>query len=464
MDWISNLFIALLLTDISGTLFYVIGIIFRKIWFRRDIRMIHFSTVVVLCAYVLPIVYFVLRANRRLDENLGGDVNMFYNTPRTMELFAIMGWVWVALFLLLLAYKLFGRFRSAMVYRGNIPEEDEMVKRRFAEICTELGIGDKVSLCRNDSINMPCITYHHGMVVILPLNQYTEKEVEVIFYHELCHYLERDVSLRTLGILISLLHVFNPLVHIMLRQMRLICEMSCDRMACEKAGGRFSERQYFQVIMGMLDESKKRERYQLFALVDDRSHYERRVAAMSEYRRSGGIKKGVAMMLAACFLLGSSFTSLAAGAGVTGAYEGFAEATSEKYSMRNIDAADQEAMNELARLYNLDPDDIVIMDDMSFEGRGRTINIQWKVRAGKTYMSGGFSEDEGNEVNVYVVGDPADITFQTGLKDPDNIMNYIEGSDTLNFIYTVAADGRHYFFVVNLSETEDLYIDAIITK
>ena len=464
MDWISNLFIALLLTNMSGTLFYFIAIIFRKIWFRKDARLIRFSTIVVLCAYVVPLVYFVLRISRQLDVDQLGTINLFYNTPRTIELFATMGRVWVGLFLALLAYKLVRRIQWALICRGNIPEEDEGVKRCFAQICSELGIEGKVILNRNDSVHIPCVTYYHGPVVIVPLNRYTLEEAEIILYHELCHYVEGDLSLRTFGTLITLLHVFNPAVHIMFKHMKLICEISCDRVTCEKATHRFSEREYFQVILNMLDESKKKERYQLFALAEDRSNYERRVAAMGEFQKSGGFKKGAALALAACFLVGSSITSLAAGAGLATAYEGFAESTSERTFFEEIDDVDQKAMDELARTYNLDPEDIVMMDDINMDGRGRTINIGWNVRAGKTYMSGGFTEMVGDVVEAKVVGDPADITFWTGIKDPDNIMNCVEGSDIVDFAFDVQIQGRHYFFVTNLSETEDLRIDAMIVK
>lgn len=464
MDWISNLFCALLLTNISGTLFYVIGIIFRMIWFRRDVRLTRFATMVVLCAYVMPVVYFVIQIDRQVKGNQRGGINMFYNTPQTIELFAIMGCVWVILFLLLLAYKLYRRHEWVVTCRGNIPEEDEMTKRHFSEICAELGIEGKVSLCRNDSVDMPCITYHHGMVVILPLNMYTEEETEIILYHELCHYVEKDMPLKAFGIIISLLHVFNPVVHIMLRQMTLICEMSCDRMVCERAGKRFSEKDYFQTILNMLNEDTKRDRYQLFALADDRSNYERRVAAMGEYHRKGGFKRGGAMLLTAVFLLGSSFTSLAAGAELADVYEGYATATQVRTSYEDNDAADRAAMEEVARVYNIDPDDIVMMDDVNMNVRGRTVHLEWNVLAGKTFMSTGFSEDVGEEVKALVVGSPEDMTFQTGLKDPDNIMHCVEGNDAISFTYEVEQEGRYYFFVINLSETEDLKIDAMIAK
>lgn len=185
---------------------------------------------------------------------------------------------------------------------------------------------------------------------------------------------------------------------------------------------------------------------------------------MSEYRMSGGMKKSASLVLATCFLLGSSFTSLAVGAKMTSVYEGYAEATSVQTSIDDIDAVNREAMNELARLYNLDPNDIVMMDDVNMNSRGRTIDIEWNVKEGKTYMSTGFLVDEGIDITGRVVADPTDITFRTGIKDMDNIMNYAEGSDVVDFVYTAPVDGRYYFFVINPSETEKLYINAFIYK
>ena len=105
-----------------------------------------------------------------------------------------------------------------------------------------------------------------------------------------------------------------------------------------------------------------------------------------------------------------------------------------------------------------------MMDDIKMDSRGRILNIEWMVTAGKTFMSAGFSADEGREVKGLVVGDPMDITFQTGIKDTDNIMNYVEGEDIVDFTYEVPENGRYYFFVINLCETEDLHIEASIAR
>ena len=466
MDWVSNLFIALLLTNVTGTLFFLIGTFFRKIWFKNDVRLLRLVVIATLCAYTVPFVYLVLYADKRiaavLNERSG--INLFYNTPATMDLFTILGLVWMNTFLLLLGYRLYRYHKWRTVCKGNIPEDDEMIQGRFLEICDKLDIAGKVALCRNDSIDVPCMTYSHGPVVILPFVKYTKQELDVILYHELCHYLERDMFLKSWGILVALLHGMNPIAHILLKQMDLICEECCDRMVCEKAAEDYTDREYFGTILEMLLTEGRRERYQLLALVDTESDYERRVKFMSEYRKYGCMKKGAALVLSACFLLGSSMTALAAGNGLTDAYKEIAQETSDRVYDLSTDDADLQAMEEICRAYDLDPAKVVMIGDDSVEPYGLTLNIKWDVPADTTYMTSGFTESEGDQVAIAVSADPDDITYQTGIKDPNQIMRYVEGEGVISHTFDIEINGRYYFFVTNLSETEEIYIEALVAK
>lgn len=473
MDWASNIFIVLLITDITGTIFFLVGEVIRKLA-DKDVTFLRFLTEVTTAAYLVPFFYIILYLEKRITiiRNESG-INLFYSTPRTLQLTAVLGWIWIGLFLILLVRRMIRALRLVRLCRGNIPEEDETVFRVFTDICAEFGIEGKVSLCRNDSIDVACVTYYHGYVVMLPLVKYTEKEAEVIICHELCHYLNHDLWLKMISRLAALLHVFNPTVHILLKRTGELCEIYCDRVASKKGEYMFSEREYFQVIFDSLLKDGKKNRYRLFALADDAKDYERRVKYMANYRAKGGLKRGTAVVLAACFLLGSSITSLAAGDGVAEAYMGLADATNEwtgedGYSEFNklIEMSEAfEVKEEFVQEYNLDPETVVIMDDgiapLSDE---EAWHIIWNIPPRRTYMSSGFRENEGDVVGVMVIGTPDDIVFRTGIKDPDYLLRYIEGNEMLMHTFAIDKDGRHYFFVSNWSETEELHIEAYIYK
>jgi beta-lactamase regulating signal transducer with metallopeptidase domain len=461
MDWMSNLFIALLLTDITGTLFYLISLLFIRTKFRYSTGFLRFLIVATLTAYTVPFVYFVLYANRRIADfrGLKSNINIFYNTLTTKHLFALLGFAWIVMFLLLLAYRILRRFRLNDMCRGNIPEEDASVEQCFLDVCTKLGIEGRVELYRNDLVEVPCMTYYHGAVVILPLRRYTRQQAEVIFYHELHHYIKRDVYLKTWAVLVSQLHVFNPAVHILLRQIDLACELNCDRTACEQGKGVFTTKEYFTTINSMILTDGKAERYQLFSLVDSESNYERRIVYMREYQKQGCVRKGTALLLSVCFLLGSSMTAFAAGDGLTDAYRNMAVETIEK----TADSKDAEVLEELCRAYDLDPDKVFMMDE-GIELYGSRINVTWLVPAGELYMTSGFRESVGDEVAIAVSGDPNDITYQTGLKDPTETLRYVESEGVVGHTFEIELSGRYYFFVYNLSETEDLDVEATIYR
>lgn len=469
MDWLSNLFLVLLLTDVAGTIFFLISAVFKKTPLGRDIGVQRFLLDVTLGSFLVPFVYLVLYVNKRIKTvELESDINLFYSTPSIRRINAVLGCIWVGMFLGLLLYRLYRRYRWAMICRGNIPEEDEAVSEVFEKVSAQLGISGKVSLYRNDSIDVPCITYQHGFVVMLPLVRYTEKEAEVVFYHELCHFMNHDMYIKTIGCIVALLHVFNPAAHILLARMDLLCEKYCDRVACKKGKDTFTREEYFQTILNLLLTDGRDERYQLFALVDSISNYERRVEYMLNDYRHGRMKKGAALVIAACFLLGSSTSALAAGKGVTEAYENLAESTSvltgeDVDDVNYISDSDDMVLLELMREFDLNPDDVVMTDDKVNVGPSReTRGITWTIPVGKTYMSSGFKLDEGDRIMATVVGTPTDIEYNTGIKDPDCIMHYTSGSDIVCFTYKVTMKGRHYFFVSNLDETEELHVEATV--
>lgn len=469
MEWASNLFVALLLMDITGTIFFLFGQLFYRVWFEHNVRWLRIGVAVILATYGIPIVYAGLYVKAWIHASFKGTpkdsfFNLYYSTETTLRTFQVLGCIWSAMFLGLLAYRLYRRHCWAQVCKGNIPEEDHEVEELFGKIAADLGLQGKVSLYRNDLIEVPCVTYYHGLIVILPLVRYTKEETGIILYHELCHHLEKDVAFKTMGIVISLLHVFNPAVHILLKEMELLCEESCDRLACQRGAGLFSQQRYFQVILDMIAEATPRDRYQLFALFDTKSNYERRILCMMKSCQNGGLKKGTALVLATCFLLGSSITSMAAGNGITDAYLQVAEQTDERNDDVAIDEVDRQAMLELARQYDLDPDTITMVGEEGIEPIGNVVNFAWRIPAGRTYMSTGFNRVEGDTVIITSTANPDDITYQIGIKDPEQLMRYCEGTGKLTHEFEIKMDGRYYFFVTNMDEEREIEVEGVLIK
>ncbi len=452
MAWANNLFVALVMMDITGTIFFLTGLLFRMTCFKGDVRWSRFHTAAVLGAFGIPFVYLILYTDQWLvpSHNKRGVTDLFMNTPMMSDVFAVLGLVWITLFVLLLLYRIYRYTGLINICKGNIPEEDEEVQAVFDRACKELGISGKISLVRNDLIKMPCIAYYHGANVMLPLDCYSSREIRVILYHELCHYVEHDVLFKNAAIVINLLHMFNPVGYIILKQIGLLCEESCDRLACEKGKNEFTEQEYFDVIFKMLIDNDKRERYQLMSLADTSLNYERRIQSMSRYHEGRHIRKGLALVLSVCFLLGSSMTALAVGNGANTAYSAIAN---ETFGFE-VDSVEQQKL-ELARQFNASPDDVVIIGNEGIEPYGLVIDIDWIVPAGKIYSTVGFRLAEGQEVDFAVSTSPEGLTIQTGLQFPDLIVYGVEGSGLLEHTYVIEENGRYNFVVRNPKENEE---------
>ncbi len=466
----NNLFLVLILTTITGSVFYLIGLIFGRIWSGDDSKVLRLQMRITQWSFLLPFVYFVLYIRERKRMTTAGSaVNLFYNTPMMQRVFAILGLVWITLFVVLIVRKLYQRHERMRIFDGNIPEEDAEVEAMFEEICDQLGIAGQVSLYRNDMVKMAYMLYWHGHAVVLPLKRYTREEMAVLLYHELCHYVNRDFYVKTVSCIVSLLHVINPFVPSMLKQLDLACEEYCDRCACQKGAELFSEKEYFQTILHVLNEEEKKERYNLLMLADTRSDFEKRVLCMKRFHERGGIKKGTALVLSVCFLIGSSMAALLAGAGMTKTYRVAAQATDTRAvdseeTLVDAKGVDGELPEEFTRVYDLDADTVIVMEKEGTEIVENFINIDWTLRPGETGMIPEFSKEADDMISIMIVGEPDDISYQMGVKDSNELIRYVEGRGHLSYDFSVTEHGEYCFLVTNLDGSRDLQIKGTVIE
>lgn len=64
--------------------------------------------------------------------------------------------------------------------------------------------------------------------------------------------------------------------------MDMTCERYCDRATCKKGENRFIVQEYFQVILDALVDDGKQERYQLFALAENKTDCERKILLLCD--------------------------------------------------------------------------------------------------------------------------------------------------------------------------------------
>lgn len=389
-------------------------------------------------------------------------VPLFYATPRIKMTLYTFGCIWILAMILLMVFHLYRYLKWREVCMGNIPEEDMKIQALFDAICEQMGIAGKIQLCRNDLIEIPCYTSCGGPTVMLPFIVYTEDEARLVLSHELGHYKEKDMWLKSWCMAVKFIHGFNPGAYFVLEWAMLICEESCDRLVCGVDEVKAHEKQYFQTIFDMMQTGKQKDRPHLFALFNTAKNYERRVLCMRMELEGKKMKKSVVVALSACFILGSSMTAWAAGDALTNSYEEVAAETSDY----KLDTTEQKQLEEFALENGIDPDTIVMVDlDLENLGVARgTTFLEWDIPAGKTYMTAGFRMQEGSQLIVALQGTPDDLEYWTGVNDNYDYSRYVVGKGAMTHTFDIEENSRYFFFVRNPSEDEEIHVEGTFMK
>ncbi|RRJ64564.1 M56 family metallopeptidase [Paenibacillus oralis] len=142
------------------------------------------------------------------------------------------------------------RFRARLC-RTNLPVEGRALEI-FAPVKREMGIKGSVLLQSNDGVHTPMLVGMPRAVLILPEIDLDERELRLIFRHELIHYKRHDLFIKALALLANAIHWFNPAVYALRKDLDRYMEISCDERVV--GGMPESERHFYgETILNVLE-------------------------------------------------------------------------------------------------------------------------------------------------------------------------------------------------------------------
>jgi hypothetical protein len=125
----------------------------------------------------------------------------------------------------------------------------------FEQVCEELHIPlGKVELMEDARADIPKIVGIVHPKVLIPLREYTEDELRMIFTHELMHYKQKIIWFKHLTAIAGAIHFFNPCMWILSRKVAYWGEHVCDYESIAAVG---NMKAYFNVIAAMRLNSQK---------------------------------------------------------------------------------------------------------------------------------------------------------------------------------------------------------------
>lgn len=178
---------------------------------------------------------------------------------------------------------------------------------RLAVITEQAGISRPVELCVNPSVSTPMLVGYLHPCIVMPDAGAAERDFHYIVMHELTHYKRHDILYKWLVQVIVCLHWFNPLVHVMSREIDRACEFSCDEVVIAKMGYDHAKNYGETLLNAMAMVRTDREPSATVTLSTDKRLLEERLDAIM---RCGRKRKSVGVItagLTACIILGAFF-------------------------------------------------------------------------------------------------------------------------------------------------------------
>lgn len=219
--------------------------------------------------------------------------------------------IWLAAALGLLirkatVYQSFVRY----IHAGMTPVSDMEMLDRLAIAAEEAGIQRPIELCVNPLISSPLLTgFFHGCIV-LPSAELSEKDLQHIVLHELTHYKRRDMLYKWLVQTVVCLHWFNPLVHLMSREITDACEFSCDEAVVARLGCG-SAQEYGQTLLNaMAAVGRYRENLGAVTLSENKKLLKERLGAIMNFKRKSAAIRLLTGALTLCVIFGAAFVGV----------------------------------------------------------------------------------------------------------------------------------------------------------
>ena len=278
-------------------------------------------------------------------------------------------------------------------------------------------------------------------VVILPVEDYSDEELKVIFIHELTHYKHKDILWRRIASVLIGVHFFNPLIWKFHRLLRKWSEHACDFEVYETAGG---ISHYFNTIVKIQVNSQRLHSYFAVHLSENENELVERVRRMKIQKEIKKRAAWKAAIICAVMLASSSVIVCAASKGVAEAYHVVYDATDvEEEEMASPEMPEYEESGETEGIV----EEIGEVDIMSRSSG----SFNWSVSNGVRKTTTGFSAKSGGGISVTAYISPIDKTVRAGIIEPDGTRRYITGKKYLSGDFSLNQSGTYKVYVENNS-------------
>ncbi|WP_258166319.1 M56 family metallopeptidase [Paenibacillus sp. PCH8] len=119
-----------------------------------------------------------------------------------------------------------------------------------------LGLKGNITLAHSTAVRSPILVGLFKPTIYLPPENTVKMDIKMVIHHELVHLKNQDLWVKALILGVSALHWFNPLVHMIRRDIHTWSELTCDEEVVKEMSHE-ERRRYGETIINVMAGTKK---------------------------------------------------------------------------------------------------------------------------------------------------------------------------------------------------------------
>lgn len=224
------------------------------------------------------------------------------------ELFNYIWTVWLAAALGLFIrkvtiYQSFSRYVRA----GLTPVSDIRLLDQLSAVSEQMSVKRPIELGVNPLISSPLLIGFLQPCIVMPGTDISDNSFQYTVRHELTHYKRRDMFYKWLVQITVCLHWFNPLVHLMGREINNACEFSCDEAVLAQTGCENAQAYGKTLLDAMAAAGKYKENIEIITLNANKRILKERLGAIVNFRKKSKAVRVLTGALTLCVAAGAAW-------------------------------------------------------------------------------------------------------------------------------------------------------------
>lgn len=333
---------------------------------------------------------------------------------------------------------------------------DNKTEMFFTQLKEELGLGKRrIKLRQSYSTTTAYVTGVVIPCVVINAERFTEKELKVIFSHELTRILHKDIFFRYLIAIASVLNFFNPVMWIFSKTFIKYSEYACDYSVCVRADGL---REYYGILLGMAIKNKNLMDILSASLYENKSSLRERLEHVMKSFNVEKKSKSVAVILSAMFFAISILAVGGASTLVVKASVKAADVTADVEQNTYTEIVEYyEAPNEDNDGFTVVDGDDVNPDEIATYASSGTIS--WNIYAGVRRTTSSFYASDGQRIVTSIFSVDPSHTVRVGIIQPDGSKRYVLLNNNNAYVFELTMSGFYQVYIINDS-TEKIHVEG----